>query len=58
MVYCSQDHLELPSDLAGVTAATYQRQADENFENLQAELGVACTKLKIAIRTAQKKEKN
>jgi predicted nucleotide-binding protein len=47
MLYCSDDRLELPSDLAGVTAATYKRPSGNN---LQAALGPACTKIRIAVR--------
>ncbi|MEL6896231.1 MAG: TIR domain-containing protein, partial [Planctomycetota bacterium] len=41
--------LKLPSDLAGVTAATYQPHADGN---LQAALGAATTQIQNAINAA------
>jgi hypothetical protein len=39
--------LKLPSDLAGITLATYQCHADGN---LRASLGAACTQIEAAIR--------
>ena len=51
IVYCRDTAIELPTDLAGVTAATFARRADGN---LQASLGAVCTKLKttMAAQTA------
>jgi len=46
MLSCSNDDLELPSDLAGVTPATYRRREDGN---LRAALGAACTQIRLAI---------
>lgn len=46
IVYSRDDNLALPSDLAGVTAATYAKRADNN---MQAMLGPACTQIKHAI---------
>jgi hypothetical protein len=48
MVYCRDERIELPTDLAGVTAVTFGRRADGN---LQAALGPACTKIGTAMRT-------
>jgi hypothetical protein len=49
LVYCEDDHIKLPSDLAGTTAATYKRRADGN---LTAAIGPAATKLREAIKKA------
>lgn len=46
IVYCRDTKPELPSDLAGVTPATYASRADGN---VQAALGAACTQIKRAI---------
>jgi len=46
IVYDRTANLKLPSDLAGVTPATYQRH---RTDNLQAALGACCTKIKNAI---------
>jgi predicted nucleotide-binding protein len=46
IVYCRDETLELPTDLAGVTAATYGRHTDGN---LRAALGSVCTVLKAAM---------
>lgn len=46
MVHCRDDHLELPSDIAGVTQATFGRRVDGNLE---AALGSVCTRLKQAM---------
>jgi len=43
IVYGRDDKLDLPTDLAGVTAATFARRADNNLE---AALGPVCTRLK------------
>jgi hypothetical protein len=47
MVYNRETPMELPSDLAGVTPATYGSRSDDN---LAAALGVVCTQLKRAIK--------
>jgi predicted nucleotide-binding protein len=41
---------DLPTDLAGITTATFARRADNN---MQAALGPVCTRLKEAMRTAK-----
>ncbi len=43
IVYCRDDDLDVPTDLAGITPATFPRRQDGN---LQAALGPACSKLK------------
>lgn len=48
IVYCRDDSIDLPSDLAGVTAATYGLRSDNN---LQAALGPVCTQIKQAIKS-------
>lgn len=45
-VYCRDEPIELPSDLAGTTAVTYRARSDGN---LQAALGPACTKIRSAM---------
>ncbi len=47
MVYCRDERLDLPSDLAGVTPATFGRRSDSN---LQAALGPVCTQIRNAIK--------
>ncbi len=47
MVYCKDDVIDLPSDLAGITAATYKRPSTPN--KLEAALGVVCTRLETAM---------
>lgn len=47
MVYNRDTPMELPSDLAGVTPATYKNHSDNN---VTAALGAVCTKLKTAIK--------
>jgi len=47
MVYSRDDPPELPSDLAGITAATFGQRSDGN---LQAAVGAVCTQLLDAIR--------
>lgn len=47
MVYDRTAGLKLPSDMAGVTPATYQPHGSGN---LQASLGAACTQIKTAIQ--------
>jgi predicted nucleotide-binding protein len=42
--------LDLPTDLAGITTATFARRADSN---MQAALGPVCTQLKTAIMAAK-----
>lgn len=46
IVYCRDKAIDLPTDLAGVTAASYAERGDGN---LQAALGPVCTKIKMAI---------
>jgi len=46
LVYCRDAKLALPSDLAGVTAATYAERSDGN---LHAALGPVCTRIKRAL---------
>jgi predicted nucleotide-binding protein len=45
-VYDRTANLKLPSDLAGITAATYQPHSSGN---LAAALGAACTKIELTI---------
>jgi hypothetical protein len=47
IVYDRTTSLRLPSDLAGVTSATFQPHASENW---QAALGAACTQIETALR--------
>ena len=49
MVFPRDANLELPSDLAGVTAATYAARSDGNLE---AALGPVCTRIKKAMGVA------
>jgi predicted nucleotide-binding protein len=42
--------LDLPTDLAGITLATFARRADNN---MQAALGPVCTRLEMAMRAAE-----
>lgn len=49
MVYCRDEKLDLPSDLAGITSATYAKRIDGN---LRGALGPVCTLLKEAISKA------
>lgn len=49
LVYCRDEELSLPSDLAGVTAATYGKRSDGN---LQAAIGPVCTRIKRAMGAA------
>lgn len=49
IVYCRDEELELPSDLRGVTAATFARRSDGN---LHAALGPVCTRIKRAMGVA------
>lgn len=53
IVHCRDEPVELPSDLAGVTTATFARHSDGN---LQAALGPVCTLIKRAIKTIQDAE--
>jgi predicted nucleotide-binding protein len=50
IVFCRDDKPDLPTDLAGVTAATF---AKRNDGNLEAALGPVCTQIKKAIKAAQ-----
>jgi predicted nucleotide-binding protein len=47
VVHCRDEQIELPSDLAGVSVATFGARTDKN---LQAALGPVCTALKEAMR--------
>ncbi len=47
IVYDRSAFLRLPSDLAGVTSATFEPHASQNW---QAALGAACTQIEIAVR--------
>jgi predicted nucleotide-binding protein len=47
LVSCRDDHLELPSDLAGITQAQYNRRSD-----LRAAIGPAATAIRAAIEAA------
>ena len=53
MVYCRDDPPDLPTDLLGLTPATYARRRDGN---LQAALGAVCTRLKEFMNVAQREE--
>lgn len=46
LVYSKDETLDLPSDLSGVTAATYATRSDGNLE---AALGPVCTRIKRAM---------
>jgi Predicted nucleotide-binding protein containing TIR-like domain len=48
IVYCRDNELDLPSDLAGVTSATFAKRTDDN---LQGALGSVCTQIKNAIKS-------
>jgi predicted nucleotide-binding protein len=49
MVYCRDEELVLPSDLAGVTSVTYAKRSDDNLE---AALGPVCSRIKKAMGVA------
>lgn len=49
IVYCRDVSIDLPTDLAGVTAATFAKRTDSN---LQAALGPVCTRVKTAMEAA------
>jgi predicted nucleotide-binding protein len=53
IVHCRSEKLELPSDLAGITPATYAKREDGN---LIAALGSVCTQLKQAIQKLSKRK--
>jgi Predicted nucleotide-binding protein containing TIR-like domain len=46
IVYCRDFVIDFPTDLAGVTPATFGKRSDNN---MQAALGPVCTKIKSAI---------
>ncbi len=46
MVHCRDDEIDLPSDLAGVTRATFGKRSDSN---LHAALGPVCTQIRNTI---------
>lgn len=46
MVYSQDEQLHLPSDLNGVTAATFRKRSDGN---IQAAIGPVCTRIKQAM---------
>jgi predicted nucleotide-binding protein len=50
IVYCRDEKIDLPTDLAGVTAATFAKRSDGN---LHAAIGPVCTHIKTAISAAQ-----
>lgn len=50
MVYPRNERMHLPSDLAGVTAVTYESRSDGN---LHAALGPVCTRIKQAMGVAK-----
>ena len=54
-VYDRTADIKIPSDLAGVTAATYQPHSDNN---LQAALGAATTQIQNAINSQGPRERN
>ena len=49
LVYCRDAKMTLPSDLAGVTAATFAERSDGN---LHAAVGPVCTRIKRALGIA------
>lgn len=49
LVYCREEPVAFPSDLAGVTAVAYSRRGDGN---LHAALGPVCTRIKRALGLA------
>lgn len=51
IVYCHDDPIELPTDLAGINPATFSKRSDGNVE---AAVGPVCTKIKAAINAVQK----
>jgi predicted nucleotide-binding protein len=50
IAYCRDEALDLPTDLAGVTSATFAKRTDGN---LTAALGPVCTRIKNAIATSK-----
>jgi predicted nucleotide-binding protein len=50
IVYCKDDQIDLPSDLAGVTAATFKRQ-----ENMRAAINPAAVAIRDVIKKLNKK---
>lgn len=48
IVHCSEDRIELPSDLAGVATVQWRKRSDGN---LRAALGPACTTIRLAMDT-------
>lgn len=57
IVYCrdEQEKMDLPTDLAGITAATFAKHSDGN---LQAAVGSACTKIWRAIGASNQYNKD
>jgi predicted nucleotide-binding protein len=53
-VHCRDDSIKIPSDLAGIEAATYSRRSDGNLE---AALGSASTRLKNAFKKLGPKQR-
>ncbi|WP_437614506.1 TIR domain-containing protein [Sorangium sp. So ce834] len=53
IVYCRDEKPDLPTDLAGVTPATFAKRSDGN---LQAALGSVCTQIRLAIGAAKSGE--
>jgi hypothetical protein len=52
LVYCRDDNIDLPSDLAGITIATYRRRKDGN---MRAGISSVAVKIREAINKVQKK---
>ena len=55
IIYDRTADIKIPSDLAGVTMATYQ---PHSTGNLEAALGAPCTKLKKTIKKLGEKNKS
>jgi hypothetical protein len=55
IVFCRDVLIDLPTDLAGVTAASFAKRTDGN---LQAALGPVCTQLKTAMAAVHKAQRN
>ncbi|QRK06734.1 nucleotide-binding protein [Archangium violaceum] len=51
IVYCRDVPIDLPTDLAGVTVASFGKRTDNN---LHAALGSVCTQIKSAIQNVQR----
>lgn len=53
IVYCRDEKIDFPTDLAGVTTATFAKRSDGN---LHAAMGAVCTQIKTAIDAAKATE--